>query len=163
MIMLMKLTLLCFNTPVPPPLAVFKSYLIIYLFSEFSKVYLIQSKLPFFYSHFQHFFIQLPLAVVPTGSLSSGGDAAVNFFDINQPSLITPFYSVLVSVSVFMALSAVFHFINSPDKLSALSFCSSGLISAVLVLSTIYLCVKVSLSRDKSNPLWLTGLKAPTN
>ena len=36
--------------------------------------------------------------------------------DINQPSLPTPFYSVLMSVSVFMALSTVFNFINSPDK-----------------------------------------------
>ena len=35
---------------------------------------------------------------------------------INQPSLPTPFYSVLVSVSVFMVFSAVFHFINSPDN-----------------------------------------------
>ena len=32
--------------------------------------------------------------------------------DINQPSLLTPFYSVLVSVSVFMAFSTVFHSIN---------------------------------------------------
>ena len=35
--------------------------------------------------------------------------------DINQPSLPNPFYSVLVSVSVFIALSTVFHPINSPD------------------------------------------------
>ena len=34
--------------------------------------------------------------------------------NINQPSLPTPFYSVLVSISVFMALSTVFHSINSP-------------------------------------------------
>ena len=37
-------------------------------------------------------------------------------FDINQPSLPTPFYSVLVSISVFMSFSFVFHSINSPDK-----------------------------------------------
>ena len=36
--------------------------------------------------------------------------------DINQLSLPTPFYSVPVSVSVFMALSTVFHSINSPDN-----------------------------------------------
>ena len=35
--------------------------------------------------------------------------------DINQPSLPTPFYSVLVSISVFMALSTVFHSIHSHD------------------------------------------------
>ena len=31
-------------------------------------------------------------------------------------SLLTPFYSVLVSVSVFMAFSTLFHSINSPDN-----------------------------------------------
>ena len=36
--------------------------------------------------------------------------------DINQPSLPTPFYSVSVSVSVFMAHSTVFHSINSPNN-----------------------------------------------
>ena len=43
---------------------------------------------------------------------------AVYVFDRNQPSLPTPFYSVLVSVSVFMALSTVyvFHFIGSLDN-----------------------------------------------
>ena len=34
----------------------------------------------------------------------------------NEPSLPTPFYSVLVPFSVFMALSTVFHSINSPDN-----------------------------------------------
>ena len=36
--------------------------------------------------------------------------------DTNQPSLPTPFYSVLVSVFVFMALSTVLYSINSPDN-----------------------------------------------
>ena len=56
---------------------------------------------------------------VPTRS--RGGDVAVYVFDIHQPSL--PFVSfcfvclfVLVSVSVLMALSTVFHSINSPDN-----------------------------------------------
>ena len=74
---------------------------------------------------------------VPTGSPSPGGDVAVDVFDINQPSLSTPFHSVLVSVSVFMALSTVFHSIQFSQQLSALSLCSSGPISALLVLSTI--------------------------
>ena len=60
------------------------------------------------------------------GSPSRGGDVAVYVFDLNQPSLPTLFYSVLVSVSAFMALSTVFHSINSPDN-SSLSHCSSGL------------------------------------
>ena len=55
-------------------------------------------------------------AAIPSGSPSRGGDVAVYVFDINQPSLPTPFCSVLVSISVFMALSTVFHSINSPDN-----------------------------------------------
>ena len=84
---------------------------------------------------------------VSAGSLSRDGDVMVYVCDINQPSLPTPFYSVLVSVSVSMALSAVFHLINSPDN-SAFSLCSSGLISTLLILSTMCLCLKVSLSPD---------------
>ena len=53
---------------------------------------------------------------VPTGSPSRGGDVTVYVFDINQPSLPTHFYSVLVFVSVFVALSTVFHSIKSPDN-----------------------------------------------
>ena len=68
---------------------------------------------------------------VPTGSPSRGGYVAVYIFDINQPSLPTPFYSVLVSISIFMALSTVFHFVNSPDY-SPLSH------SVLLVLSLPY-------------------------
>ena len=58
----------------------------------------------------------MPSCAVPAGSPSRGGDVAVYVFDINQPSLPTPFYSVLVSISVFMARSTVFHSINSPDN-----------------------------------------------
>ena len=54
--------------------------------------------------------------LLPTGSPSRGGDVMVYVVDINQPSLPTPFYSVLVSVSVFMALSPVFYSINSSDN-----------------------------------------------
>ena len=53
---------------------------------------------------------------VPVGSPSRGGDVAVYVLDINQPSLPTPFYPVLVSDSVFMALSTVFQCINSPHN-----------------------------------------------
>ena len=52
-------------------------------------------------------------SVVPAGSVSRAGDVVVYFLDINQPSLPAPFYSVLVSISVFMALSTVFYSINS--------------------------------------------------
>ena len=53
---------------------------------------------------------------VPTGFPSRGGDVAVFIFDINQPSLPTPFHPDLVSVFVLMALLTVFHSINSPDN-----------------------------------------------
>ena len=81
---------------------------------------------------------------VPTGSPSRGGDVTVYVLDINQPTLPTLF---ILSVSVFMALSTVFHSINSPDN-SAFSLCSSGLMSALLVLSAAYHFMKVSLSPD---------------
>ena len=54
-------------------------------------------------------------SVVPAGSSSRGEDVTVYVFYINQPSLPTP-HSVLVSISVFMSLSTVFHSINSPDN-----------------------------------------------
>ena len=53
---------------------------------------------------------------VPTGSPSRGGDVAVYVFDMNRPSLLNPLYSALVSVSVVMALSTVFHSLNSPSN-----------------------------------------------
>ena len=52
-------------------------------------------------------------------------------FYVKQPSLPTPFYSVLVSISVFMALSTVFHSVNFPDN-SPLSY------SVLLVLFLTY-------------------------
>ena len=85
---------------------------------------------------------------VSTGSPSRGGYVAVYVKDINEPSLPTRFYSVPVSISVFLALSTVFHSIKSPDN-SVFSLCSSGLISALLVLSTTYLFKKVSFSSDR--------------
>ena len=52
----------------------------------------------------------------PPGSPSGGGDVTVNVIDTNQPSLPTLFYSVLVSCFSLMALSTVFHSINSPEN-----------------------------------------------
>ena len=57
-----------------------------------------------------------PSVLVLADSSSRGGDIAVFVLDINQPSLPTPFNSVFVSVSIFMALSTVFHSINFPDN-----------------------------------------------
>ena len=64
-------------------------------------------------------------------TFSRAGDVAVYVFDINQQSLPTPFCSVLVSISSFMALSTVLQSINSPDN-SPLSH------SVLLVLSLPY-------------------------
>ena len=58
------------------------------------------------------------------------------------------FYSVLVSVSVFMTLSTAFHFVNSPYNSPFSHPIFSGLISALLVLSTLCLFIKVSFSPD---------------
>ena len=58
---------------------------------------------------------------VPAGSPSRGGGVGVYVEDINQLSLPTPFYSVLMSFSVFMVLSTVFHSIKSPADNSPLS------------------------------------------
>ena len=58
----------------------------------------------------------LQVALPRTGSPSRGWVAVVYVFGINQPSLPTPFYFVLVSISVSMAFSTVFHSINSPNN-----------------------------------------------
>ena len=49
------------------------------------------------------------------------GDVAVYVLDINQPNMPTTFYSVLMSISIFIALSTVFQSINFPDN-SPLSY-----------------------------------------
>ena len=77
---------------------------------------------------------------VPADSPSHGGEGTV-WLRHKPTELAHPFYSVLVSVSVFMALSTVFHSINSDNSLLSLSLslCFSGLISALLVLSPLSL------------------------
>ena len=74
----------------------------------------------------------------------------------------TPFYSVLESVSVFLALSTVFHFMNSPES-SPLSYSVLPVLSLCLVGPLNYIPLYESLPQPCYNPLWLTGLKAPTN
>ena len=74
---------------------------------------------------------------------SRGGDVTVYVSDITQPSLPTSFYSVLVSVSVFMALSTVFHSTNSPDN-SSLSHSVRPVLFlywSLLAFSTVYLFI----------------------
>ena len=83
----------------------------------------------------------------PRGLTFPNGDVTVYVKGINKLSLPTPFYSFLVSVSVFMALSTVFHSINSPDN-SPFSHSVLVVSSALLVLSAMYLFMKVSFSPD---------------
>ena len=65
-------------------------------------------------SHFM--FYNSMITLVPPDSLSCDRDVAVYVFDINKPSLPSPFHPVLVSTLVFKALSTVFPTINSPDN-----------------------------------------------
>ena len=78
------------------------------------------------------------------------GDVVVYVFDIIPLSLPTPFYSVLGFVFVFMALSTVFHSINSPDNSPLSHSVLPVLFLLFLVLSTIYLFMKISFSPDVS-------------
>ena len=68
--------------------------------------------------------------------------------DMNQPSLPTLFYSVLVSVSVFTTLSTVFHSVNSPDNSPISLSVLLVLILLFLVLPTLYLFMGVPLSPE---------------
>ena len=84
------------------------------------------------------------MAKVPSGSPSRGGEVTVYVKDINQPSLPTPFESVLVSISVFVALSTVFHSVNSPTTRRFLAL----LLESYFCLSTILFFMKVSSRPD---------------
>ena len=78
------------------------------------------------------------LAIVPAGSPSRGGDVKVCVLDMNQPSLPTLFnlfLCLLLSYGPFTCIS--FH--KFFRQLSAFTLCSPSLISALLVLSTVYL------------------------
>ena len=93
---------------------------------------------------------------VPAGSPSCGGDVTVYVGDISQPSLPTPFYSVLASVSVFTALSTVFYSMNSPDN-SPFSHSVVPVLSLPYYWSfwAIHLFMKVSVSPDIIPSGWL--------
>ena len=58
-------------------------------------------------SKWAHLLLPL-LRAVPPGSSSRGGEVTVYVPDINQPSLPTPCYSVLVSVSVLWPFQLYF-------------------------------------------------------
>ena len=58
----------------------------------------------------------MTIVIVPAGSPSHGGDVKICVLGINQPSLPTPFPLFLYLFLSLMALSPVFHSINSPDN-----------------------------------------------
>ena len=99
---------------------------------------------------------------VPKDSRWHGANVAVFISDINQPSLPTSFRSFLASVSVFLALSTVFHSINSPTN-SPLSHSVLPVLFLPYWSFQLYISLKKSIPEPWCNPLWLTGLKAPTN
>ena len=98
---------------------------------------------------------------VPAGSPSRGGDVTVYVLHINQPSLPTLF---LLFLCLFLSLWPFqLYFIPKflPTTLCFLTlffrsyFCLKG--------SFNYISLSESLIRPWYNPLWLTGLNAPTN
>ena len=94
---------------------------------------------------------------VPVGSPSRGGDVTVYVW--NKPTELA--HSFLFSTYVCFCLYSPFScipFCNFAQRLSAFSLCSSGLISALLVFSTVYLFMKVPFSPDVTLCGWL-GLK----
>ena len=70
--------------------------------------------------------VMVLLCLVLAGSPSRGGDVVVYIFDINQPSLSTPFNSVLESISVFYGPFNCISFHKSSLQFSAFSLRSSG-------------------------------------
>ena len=110
-----------------------------------------------------NYFDQFKVLAVPAGSPSRGGDVTVYVWLINQPRLSTPFYFALASIRSLWPFQLYFLFHQFSRQVSVFSLCSSGLISALLVLSTIYLFMKVSFSPDIISSGWLTGLKTPIN
>ena len=82
---------------------------------------------------------------VPTGSPSRGGDVMV--YVLYQTSLPTLLFCSSVCFHLYSPFTCILLHKFS-RQLSTFSLSSSGLVSALLVLSTIYLFMKVSLSPD---------------
>ena len=82
--------------------------------------------------------------------------------DLNQPTLSTPFlFRSRVCFRLYDPFNCIsFHTLSR--QLSAFSLCSSGLIFASLALSTI-IPLYEGLLQPWYYPVWLTGLKTPTN
>ena len=98
------------------------------------------------------------------GSPSRDGDVVVYVKDIKTPTELAD--SISFCSRVDFCLSGPFNrisFHKFSEQLSAFSLCSSGLISALLVLSNICLFMKVSLSPDRIPSGWLGSKHLLTN
>ena len=69
---------------------------------------------------------------VPAGSASRRGEYCDNV--LHQARSPTPFYSVLLSVSLFMDVSNVFHSLNPPDNPPDKSLLSYSVLPVVFIL-----------------------------
>ena len=87
---------------------------------------------------------------------------SVTYTHINQPSLPTPFYCSCIYFCLYGPFNCIsFH--KFSQQLCIFSLCSSGLISALLVLSTLYLFMKVFFSPDIIPSGWLGSKHQLTN
>ena len=92
-----------------------------------------------------------------SGSPSRGGDVTVYVWH-KPPELV---HSFLFCSFVYFSLRGPFNCISFnrfSRQLSVFSLCSSGLISALLVLLTIHLSMKVSFSPDRIPRDWLNSI-----
>ena len=97
----------------PSPVITEHRYLKLVTVSSFCPFTLLSVLMPLAYQH--SLFSSSSFLVVPAGSPSRGRDATV-CLRRKPTKLAYSFYSVFESVSVVMALSTVFHSINSPDE-----------------------------------------------
>ena len=114
------------------------------------------STIRFFVLHAQ------PLVRVPAGSPSRGGDVTVYIW--HKPTELA--HSFLFCSCVYFCLYGPFNCISFHKfsiLLSVFSLCSCGLSSALLVLSTIYLFMKVSFTPDIIPSDWLGSKHKRTN
>ena len=99
------------------------------------------------------------LMQVPVSSPSCGGDVEVCVWHKPTELAHSCWFCSCVCFCLYGPFSCIsFH--KFSGQLSAFSLCSSGLISASLVLSTV--CINESLPQPWYNPSWLAGLKALT-
>ena len=92
---------------------------------------------------------------VPQGCPSRGGDAAVYVFDINQPSLSTPYLFCSCVYFCLHGTSDCISFHRLSWQLDASSLCSFDFISALLILSAINLFMTVFFNPDITLCGWL--------